>query len=108
VSPHESRGCLMPGLPRERPGLDTVMPCTGDPAVDLGDGIWMSPGLSNSYLVTTDDGPVVINTGMGFEGRLHRGAFEHVDGDPQAIILTQGHYDHVGGLHAFLADGVDV
>ena len=26
-------------------------PRTGDPAVDLGDDIWMSPGLSNSYLL---------------------------------------------------------
>ena len=40
----------MAGIHRERPGADAITPCTGEPAVDLGDGIWMSPGLSNSYL----------------------------------------------------------
>ena len=38
------------------PGADAIAPCRGEPAVDLGDGIWMSPGLSNSYLLATDDG----------------------------------------------------
>ena len=36
-------------------------------AVALGDGIFMSRGISNSYLVTTSDGDVQINTGMHFE-----------------------------------------
>ena len=36
-------------------------------AVPLGDGIFMSRGISNSYLVTTPDGDVLINTGMHFE-----------------------------------------
>jgi glyoxylase-like metal-dependent hydrolase (beta-lactamase superfamily II) len=71
----------------------------GSPAVDLGDGIWMSSGLTNCYLLRTDDGRVVINTGMGFEGPLHRAAFDEVDPSPtRAVILTQGHYDHVGGI----------
>ena len=29
-------------------------------AIDLGDGIWMSPGLSNTYLFATDDGRVHV------------------------------------------------
>src|SRR3954454_12107068 len=99
----------MAGIHRQRPGADAMAPATGEPAVDLGDGIWMSSGLSNSYLVTTSDRSVVINTGMGFEGGLHRQAFDHVDpSSPAAVILTQGHYDHVGGLHAFLADDTAV
>ena len=35
----------------------------------------MSPGLSNSYLLATDEGRVMINTGMGFEGPLHQRAY---------------------------------
>ncbi len=89
----------MPGIHRERPGADAMAAATDAPAVDLGDDIWMSPGWSNTYLLPTDDGRVVINTGMGFEGPLHRRAFDAVDPSPtRAVLLTQGHYDHVGGI----------
>ena len=89
----------MAGIHRERPGADQIAPCRGEPAIELGDDIWMSPGLSNSYLLAGDDGHVVLNTGMGFEAPLHRRAYAGVADDPLlAIILTQGHYDHVGGV----------
>ena len=41
----------MTGIHRERPGADAIAAATGDAAVDLGDGIFLSPGLSNSYLL---------------------------------------------------------
>jgi alkyl sulfatase BDS1-like metallo-beta-lactamase superfamily hydrolase len=89
----------MTGIHRTRPGAADMAAATDAPAVDLGDGIWMSPGWSNSYLLQTDDGRVVLNTGMGFEGPLHRRAYDAVDPSPvRAVLLTQGHYDHVGGV----------
>ena len=89
----------MSGIHRQRPGADALTAATDAPAVDLGDDIWMSPGWSNSYLLPTDDGRVVINAGMGFEGPLRRRAYDAVDPSPvRAVVLTQGHFDHVGGI----------
>lgn len=89
----------MSGIHRQRAGADALAAATDAPAIDLGDDIWMSPGWSNSYLLPTDEGRVVINTGMGFEGPLHRRAYDSVDRSPvRAVLLTQGHYDHVGGI----------
>lgn len=99
----------MPGIHRERPGADAITPCRGEPAVDLGDGISVSPGLSNSYLVHTAGSRVLINTGMGFEGPLHQRSFAGVGQGPlEAIILTQGHYDHVGGVDALREEGTEI
>src|SRR5215475_12947029 len=84
---------------RSRPGADALAPATAERAQEIAPGIWCSPGLSNAYLLTTADGRVVVNTGMGFESQVHRANFDAVDSSPiRYIIVTQGHYDHVGGL----------
>jgi alkyl sulfatase BDS1-like metallo-beta-lactamase superfamily hydrolase len=99
----------VPGIHRERPGADAIAAATGEPARDLGDGIWVSPGLSNSYSIRTDEARVIVNTGLGFEGPLHRRAFDDVDSSPtEVIVLTQGHYDHVGGVDSLRDEGTDV
>jgi glyoxylase-like metal-dependent hydrolase (beta-lactamase superfamily II) len=99
----------MPGIHRGRPGAEAIAPSKGDPAIDLGDGIWMSKGLSNSYAMDTGSGRIVVNTGMGFEGPLHRRAFEQVVPAPTAaIVLTQGHYDHVGGVDHLRDAGTEI
>lgn len=99
----------MAGIHRTRPRADAIAACTGAPAVDLGDGIWMSPGLSNSYLLATDEGRVIVNTGMGFEAPLHQRAYEGLpEGPVHTIVLTQGHYDHVGGVDELRQPGTDV
>ncbi len=83
---------------RQRPGGADIKAASG-PATEVLPGIWMSSGLSNSYLITTDDGRVIVNTGMGFEGPVHRANFDAVDGGPvRYVLVTQGHYDHVGGI----------
>ncbi|MBM4246504.1 MAG: MBL fold metallo-hydrolase [Deltaproteobacteria bacterium] len=89
-------------LYRKRPGAEAIAAATDAPAIDLGDGIWMSSGLSNAYLLRTSAGRVIVNCGMGFEGPHHRAAFDAVDPSPtHTIILTQGHPDHLGGVDSF-------
>jgi alkyl sulfatase BDS1-like metallo-beta-lactamase superfamily hydrolase len=84
---------------RSRPGADAMRPASTERADEIAPGLWCSPGLSNAYLLTTAGGRVIVNTGMGFEGPVHRANFDAVDSSPvRYIIFTQGHVDHVGGL----------
>jgi len=84
---------------RSRPGADAMAPASAERAQEVAPGIWCSPGLTNSYLLTTTDGRVVVNAGMGFEAPVHRANFDAVDPGPvRYIVITQGHYDHVGGI----------
>jgi len=84
---------------RSRPGAEAMLPASAAAAEQIAPGLWCSPGLSNAYLLTTDDGRVIINSGMGFEGPVHRANFDAVDSSPvRYVIFTQGHVDHVGGL----------
>ena len=89
---------------RSRPGADAMAPAAAQHAEQVATGIWCSPGLTNTYLLTTSAGRVVVNTGMGFESGVHRANFDAVDDSPvRYIVITQGHYDHVGGIDT-LAD----
>jgi alkyl sulfatase BDS1-like metallo-beta-lactamase superfamily hydrolase len=97
------------GIHRERPGVDALAPATGEPATALGSDIWMSPGVSNSYAVGTNEGRVVINTGLVFEGPLRKQAFDATcPGPTRTIIVTQGHADHWGGVTSLREPGTDV
>ncbi|OBK46827.1 alkyl sulfatase dimerization domain-containing protein [Mycobacterium sp. 1081908.1] len=98
----------MAGIHRERPGAGELAAASDTPAISLGDGIWMSPGVSNAYAVATNDGRVIVNTGLVFEGPLHRKAFAAVAGPTRAIVITQGHADHWGGVNSLRDDETHV
>ena len=94
---------------RCRPGADALAPANAQRAEEVAKDIWCSPGLSNTYLLTTGHGRVVVNTGMGFESQVHRVNFDAVDSSPiRYVIVTQGHYDHVGGLDTMRDPGTQV
>jgi glyoxylase-like metal-dependent hydrolase (beta-lactamase superfamily II) len=77
-------------------------------AVDVGDGIFMSRNIANSYLVTTPDGDVLINTGTDFEAPEIKERFARVSKGPLRVVtFTQGHPDHVGGWDLFNEPGVE-
>ena len=71
----------------------------------VNDFICMSEGNSNSYLIETPEGNLLVNTGMGFEAPVHHRNFTDlagdIDGTIRTVIVTQGHVDHVGGVQFF-------
>jgi glyoxylase-like metal-dependent hydrolase (beta-lactamase superfamily II) len=80
------------------------------PAERLTESIIMSRSNSNSYLVTTTDGDLLINTGTAYQGQRHRERYEQLLGRPlniRKIVLTQSHPDHVGGWSTFSVPGVE-
>jgi glyoxylase-like metal-dependent hydrolase (beta-lactamase superfamily II) len=99
----------MEPLYKSRPGGFDIQPASQDEARPINDFIYLSEGLSNSFLVTTGEGRVVVNTGMGFEAPVHKRNYDAVDSSPtRYILLTQGHVDHVGGVDLFREEGTEI
>ena len=96
-------------LYRTRPGGFDIQPASAPQAVPINDFIYLSPGLSNSFLVVTSEGRVIVNTGMGFEAAVHKRNFDAVDSRPvRYILLTQAHVDHVGGVDLLREDATEI
>ena len=66
-------------LYRSRPGGFDILPASQDAAEKIIDGVYLSRGLSNSFLIVTPEGRVVVNTGMGFEAPVHKRNYDAVD-----------------------------
>ena len=74
--------------------------------VQVNEFIWMSQDVSNSYIVSTPDGCVVVNAGSEVGGRRHRALYDAASLGPiRYLVLTQSHTDHIGGLDSFADTG---
>ena len=90
----------------ERPGRQLLTPVYEDPAHRISDTIYRSSGTTAAYLLLTDRGRVIVNTGLGFEAPHHKRVFDAVrPGPTHHIITTQAHVDHVGGVGLFREPG---
>lgn len=93
-------------LVEERPWGEVLKAASGTRAAEVAPGIYMSQGTSNSYMVLTEAGRVIVNTGLGFEAYTHKRLFDAVCPGPTThILVTQGHVDHVGGVGLFREPG---
>jgi len=102
VTPQE----LVDHLIDTRPGKELLRPAYEDTAHPVGDGIYRSAGTTAAYMLLTDGGRVIVNTGMGFEAPHHKRLFDAVrPGPTHYIVTTQAHVDHVGGVDLFKEPG---
>lgn len=72
-------------------------------AAPVAAGIFVNRGVGNSYLITTNDGDVMVNAGALHDARRGRALFDKVSAAPlRYIILTQSHVNQYGGLEMFM------
>jgi glyoxylase-like metal-dependent hydrolase (beta-lactamase superfamily II) len=96
-----------PGSKRPNEPMLAALVLAGDQqkeAIKIADRIFMAKDISNAYLVTTDDGDIMVNTGFMDTANVERnkGLFTPERTGPlRYIVLTQAHPDHYGGVPAF-------
>ena len=78
-------------------------------ATEITDGVYMAPGISNSYLVVTPEGNVLIDTGAPSTAKRQYEWLRAVDDAPPIyIVLTHAHLDHAGGLDLWRGPDTEV
>ncbi|MCK9542148.1 MAG: MBL fold metallo-hydrolase [Novosphingobium sp.] len=92
------------------PLADLVLAGVGQTEAEpLNDFILMARDVSNAYLVKTDDGDVLVNTGTITGSERTKRLFEpHRTGPLRYILLTQSHADHFGGIGALRDPGTKI
>lgn len=71
-------------------------------ALQINEAIFQAIGFGNTFLVTTKDGNVIIDTSMAFNAARHKQLLEAESKAPiKYIVLTHAHGDHTGGVTAW-------
>jgi len=78
-------------------------------ALKVTDTIYQGVGFSNTFMVITPEGNVIIDTSSALSAQNHKDILQKVnDGPVKYIILTHGHDDHTGGVGMWREEGTQV
>ena len=71
-------------------------------ALRVNEAIYQAIGFGNTFMVTTGEGNVIIDTSMPFNAARHKQLLQSENSGPiKYIILTHAHGDHTGGVTAW-------
>ncbi len=75
----------------------------------VNEAIYQGIGFANTYMVTTPEGNVIVDTSSINRAPRHKELLTAVSDAPaRYIILTHGHGDHTGGVYLWKTDQTDV
>jgi len=78
-------------------------------AVEVADGLYQAVGFGNTFMVTTDEGNVIIDTGLNFVAPHAKKILTAVDDGPvKYIVLTHAHPDHRMGVPIWKEEDTEV
>ncbi len=78
-------------------------------AQEIHPSIFKATGFGNTFMVTTKDGNVIIDTSLPGMAPRHKALLTAVSSAPvRAIIITHAHGDHTGGIDLWRQDGTQV
>lgn len=78
-------------------------------ALKINDNIFQAIGFGNTFMVTTSEGNVIIDTSIVFNSALHKRLLTAENSGPiKYIILTHAHGDHIGGIPVWKQPGTEI
>jgi alkyl sulfatase BDS1-like metallo-beta-lactamase superfamily hydrolase len=91
------------------PDNPAVLTRVGDRVIKVNDAIRMVLGFGNTFMVTTPDGNVIIDTSIAAHARVHHRLLRSESSAPtRYIILTHAHGDHTGGVPLWKEPGTQI
>jgi alkyl sulfatase BDS1-like metallo-beta-lactamase superfamily hydrolase len=81
----------------------------GDKVIKINDQIHMVEGFGNTFMVTTAEGNVIIDTSSALHAAKHKQLLKAASAAPvKYIILTHAHGDHNGGVSLWREAGTEI
>ena len=81
----------------------------GNKVIKVNEAINMVQGFGNTFMITTGEGNVIIDTSIAFHaGKHHELLAAENKGPIRYIILTHGHGDHIGGVQMWKGAGTQI